>query len=214
MLGIDENAAEDLRYLLSRGYGRISAVKFVGDKYKLDKPQRLLLYRGVYSPEGAAAHRKKLVGTNDVQQEKLSVDGFNVLLTVNSELKGIPNYLSDDGFVRDVSEIHSSATKANLSKPVQLTISALKDLEVAKVYIIFDRLISKSGELSKQVFEELRANSVAGESLTAESADFEVLKRGEIAASSDSIIIDKADRVFDLAAYVITRKLGHTPPKI
>jgi len=214
LLGIDERAAEDLRYLLSRGYGRISAVKFVGDKYKLDKPQRLLLYRGVYAPEGAAAHLKKLIGSDGIRQKKLSVDGFNVLLTVNSELKGIPNYLCDDGLVRDVSEIHSAATKENLSKPLDLTISALRDLEAGRVYFVFDRLISRSGELSKQVSEEMRVNSIAGESLTAESADFEVLRRGEIAASSDSIIIDKADRVFDLAAYVITKKIGHAPPKI
>jgi hypothetical protein len=214
MLGVSSEAAEDLRYLLGRGYGRISSVKFVGDKYLFDKPQRLLLYRGVYPPAAATAHSKKLVAAGDLHRMRLSVDGYNVLLTINSALKGVPVFLCDDGFVRDVSEIHSSASKEDLTKPLAQTVAALRDLETSGAHFVFDRLISKSGEFSKQVAQELRSNSVAGGASTATSADFEVLKRGEIVSSSDSIIIEKAERVFDLAAYVIVNRLHQTPPKI
>jgi hypothetical protein len=55
---------------------------------------------------------------------------------------------------------------------------------------------------------------VPGGASTATSADFEVLKKGGIVSSSDSIIIERAERVFDLAAYVIMNKLHLTPPKI
>jgi hypothetical protein len=214
MLGVSDGAAEDLRYLLGRGYGRISSVKFIGDKHMLDKPQRLLLYRGVYPPDAATAHQKKLVTPGDLRQTGLSVDGFNVLLTVNSALKGVPVFLCDDGFVRDVSEIHSSASKEDLTKPLQHTIASLSDLKTGGAHFVFDRLISKSGEFSKQVAQELRSNSVPGGASTATSADFEVLKKGGIVSSSDSIIIERAERVFDLAAYVIMNKLHLTPPKI
>ena len=214
MLGVSSEAVEDLRYLLARGYGRISSVKFVGDKYTLDKPQRLLLYRGVYPPQLAAAHRGKQALPEGLRGRSLSIDGFNVLLTVHSAMGGIPVYLCDDGFVRDVAESHSSAGRVDLTEPLTYTISTLTELETASALFIFDRLISRSGELSKQVSQELRSNSVKGGASTATAADFEVLKKGEIVASSDSVIIEKAEKVFDLAAHVISFELHQTPPKI
>jgi hypothetical protein len=214
MLSVRREAVEDLRYLLSRGYGRISAVKFVGDKYVLDKSQRLLLYRGVYPPEAASAHQRKMVGSADVNQSLLSVDGFNVLWTVDGVLKGRPLYLCDDGFMRDISAIHGSVTEGEISKPLGMIIIALKDLNPKNVHFVFDRLISRSGEISREVRKLLSSASISGDASTASSADFEVLRRGEIAATSDSVMIEKASRVFDLAAYVITRQLRHSPPKI
>jgi hypothetical protein len=207
-------AVEDLRYLLSRGYGRISAVKFVGDKYVLDKSQRLLLYRGVYPPEGALNHQKKLVEPSSIDQSTLSIDGFNVLWTVNGALKGRPIYLCDDGFARDISAIHGSVTESDISKPLDLIIATLKDLNPKQVYFIFDRLISRSGEISHDVKQLLSLASLKGDASTATSADFEVLRKGEIVVTSDSIIIEKAPRAFDLAAYIITKQLHLTIPKI
>jgi len=214
MLSVRREAVEDLRYLLSRGYGRISAVKFVGDKYVLDKSQRLLLYRGVYPPEAASAHQSKMVGLADLSQSALSVDGFNVLWTVDGALKGRPLFLCDDGFVRDISAIHGSVTEGDLSKPLDLIIVALKDLNPKSAYFVFDRLISRSGEISREVRRLLSSASLKGGASTAASADFEVLRRGEIVATSDSVMIEKASCVFDLAAYIITRQLRLNPPKI
>jgi hypothetical protein len=214
MLSVRREAVDDLRYLLSRGYGRISAVKFVGDKYVLDKPQRLLLYRGIYPPEGASAHQKKMVGSADISQSELSIDGFNVLWTVDGALKGRPLYLCDDGFVRDISAIHGSVMGEDVSRPLGLIIIVLKDLNPKNVHFVFDRLISRSGEISREVRRLLSSVSLKGDASTAASADFEVLRKGEIVATSDSVMIEKASRVFDLAGYIITKQLRLAPPKI
>ena len=214
MLSVRREAVEDLRYLLGRGYGRISAVKFVGDKYVLDKSQRLLLYRGVYPPEGASNHQRKMVGPADIDQSVLSIDGFNVLWTVDGALKGRPLYLCDDGFVRDISAIHGSIPQGDISRPLELIIVVLKDLNPKNVHFVFDRLISRSGEISRDVKRLLSSTSLKGDASTATSADFEVLRKGEIVATSDSIIIEKASRAFDLAAYIITKQLRLATPKI
>jgi len=214
MLSVRREAVEDLRYLLGRGYGRISAVKFVGDKYVLDKSQRLLLYRGVYPPEGASDHQRKIVAPTDIVQSALSIDGFNVLWTVDGALKGRPLFLCDDGFVRDISAIHGSITQGDILKPLELIIVVLKELNPKNVHFVFDRLISRSGEISRDVKRLLSSTSLKGDASTATSADFEVLRKGEIVATSDSIIIEKASRAFDLAAYVITKQLRLAIPKI
>jgi hypothetical protein len=214
MLGVSHEAAGDLRYLLGRGYGRISAVKFVGDRHNLNKEQRLILYRGVYPEESAISHAKKLVAPAAVGGRRLAVDGYNVLITINGAIKGIPLFLCDDGFVRDSSEMHSSASKEDLSEALGLALSSIETLRPTGTFFVFDRLISRSGELSKQVVHEMKKSALPGGASTATSADFEVLKRGDVVSSSDSVVIDKASTVFDLAGYVITEKLGVSPQKI
>jgi hypothetical protein len=214
MLGVNPEAVADLRYLLARGYGRISSVKFVGDKHNLDKAQRLILYRGVYPPELAATHARKLVAPDAVCGRHLAIDGYNVLITINGATSGAPIFLCDDGLVRDSSEMHSSASKEDLSRPLRLALLSLKSIHPAGTFFVFDRLISRSGELSKQVAQEMRENGVHGGASTATSADFEVLKRGDVVSSSDSVVIDKAQSVFDLAGHVIKERLGIEPQNI
>jgi hypothetical protein len=214
MLEVNPDAVADIRHLLTRGYGRISSVKFVGDKYGLGKAQRLILYRGVYPPQLASAHAEKLVSQDAVSGRRLAIDGYNALITINGALSGAPVFLCDDGLIRDSSEMHSSASKENLIKPLSLSLSCLKAAHPAGAFFVFDRLISRSGELSKQVANEMKACDIPGGASTATSADFEVLKRGEIVSSSDSIIVDKAKLVFDLAGHVIREQLGIEPQKI
>jgi hypothetical protein len=214
MLGLSEAAVEDLRYLLGRGYGRISSVKFVGDKYLLDKSQRLMLYRGVYPPEGAMAHKRKLVKAEEVKGTRLAIDGFNVLWTVDGALKGRTVFMCDDGLVRDISAIHGSPTKEDLTRPLGLIVQALSGLGPAEANFVFDRLVSRSGELAKQMAQMLKTNSVKGGASTATSADFDVIRRGEIVSSSDSVIVDKSQKVFDLAAHILYILLRMDLPKV
>lgn len=214
MLGVNPEAVADIRYLLTRGYGRISSVKFVGDKHNLDKAQRLILYRGVYPPDIAATHTRKLVTPGAVSGRRLAIDGYNALITINGAMMGTPIFLCDDGLVRDSSEMHSSASKEDLSKALRLSLACLRTLRPAGTFFIFDRLISRSGELAKQVAQEMSENGIPGGAFTATSADLEVLRRGEVVSSSDSVIIDKAQLVFDLAGHVIQERLRLEPQKI
>lgn len=214
MPAVSPEAVADIRYLLARGYGRISSVKFVGDKHGLDKTQRLILYRGVYPPSVAASHARKLVSPDEVRGKRLAIDGYNVLITINGAMGGVPVFLCDDGLVRDSSETHSSASREDLSKAISHALSFIRTVGPGGAFFVFDRLISRSGELSKQVAQEMKENGIPGCASTATSADFEVLKRGELVSSSDSVVIDKAERVFDLAGHVIRDTLGIEPQKI
>ncbi len=195
-------AVQDLRYLLERGYARESAVRFVGDHYCLDRSQRLLLYRAIYPQGVAESHRRKAVGPGEVRSASVSVDGFNVLLTVDSALRGLPVYLCDDGFARDVSAIHGSAAPAPAA--LEAVIAALKELGPSCVHLVFDSPVSRSGEIASEARRLLEENSLEGGATAEACADVEVLKRGGIVATSDSVIIERANRVFDLGAYVLS----------
>jgi len=55
-------AAEDLRYLLSRGYPLNSAIELVGNHYQLSKDKRMILRRGVCSESKARERKNKKRG--------------------------------------------------------------------------------------------------------------------------------------------------------
>ena len=59
-------AAKDLRYLLNRGYRKPTALKLVGDRYGLNRRERLILFRGILPKHEAEAIKSKRLG--EVQQ--------------------------------------------------------------------------------------------------------------------------------------------------
>ncbi|MDD1776307.1 MAG: DUF434 domain-containing protein [Candidatus Methanomethylicus sp.] len=207
-------AIEEVRYLLGRGYRRESAVRFVGDRYVLDKPQRMMLYRCVCPLEVSKERKNKIVSADVLPKHNLSIDGFNVLWTVNSALRDRPIYMSDDFIVRDISIQKGEPSVDELSEAIALTINAISILHPLKIFFFFDRPISHSGEVASEIARLLSKRSLPGCSQTSPNTDMDVLRLDGVVATSDSIIIDKALMVFDLGAYVIGKFLRIDPIKI
>ena len=71
-------AAEEVYFLLNRGYPVTSTTRFIGDHYQLSERQRLALARTV-SPEESIRSRKSREVT-DIAGKTLYIDGFNVII--------------------------------------------------------------------------------------------------------------------------------------
>ena len=79
-----KEAILDLSWLLSKGYSEKSALNLVGDRYQLKMRQRMAVLRCV-SRRDAIAHRKsKEIAPLDLAGKNLSIDGFNLLITIES----------------------------------------------------------------------------------------------------------------------------------
>lgn len=209
-------AASDLRYLLnylhSKGYEKRSVVRLVGDRYLLDKSQRHLLYRSICSEEEARARRAKLVSLPQIQGRILAIDGYNVLITIESALAGKTIVLSDDGLVRDIAGVFGRYKPTEKThQALELVFKVLKEGQPEKALFFLDSPISKSGELAAKIRNMLAEWGLAGDARAVGAPGRELLSLGRIIASSDSILIDKAEAVFDLAGYVIREKLGIAP---
>ena len=76
-----KDAAYDLKFLLNRGYRKKSGLNLVANKYLLDKNERNLLVRKVYSDEIVRDRRVKIVEINNIKNKKIIIDGYNVLIT-------------------------------------------------------------------------------------------------------------------------------------
>jgi len=207
---VEENlrkAIEDFRYLLDRGYRRESALKFVGDRYLLNKQTRLLLYRCVYGAKEAEKHRRKMVSQAEIQNKDLAVDGYNALITVESMLQDRLLILCDDGFIRDLSAIHGKhKVTPTTIQALRLIAEKIREAKVRRTKIFFDSQVSRSGELASSLRKIFEEENVAGDVEAVKQADVQVLGWAKIVASSDTVIIEKAEKVFDLVGEIIKHK--------
>jgi len=200
-------AAKDLRHLLNRGYNREGAVSFVGDRYQLNREERFLLYRAIYDNENAENHRKKILPTKAINGKKLAVDGYNVLITVESLIKGLTLVCSDDGLIRDISGVFRGYQITDVTyQAANLILKEIQKHHPASVHFFFDEPISKSGELANYFRQELKKHDLEGDAETVKMADKATIMTGEITASSDCVVIDHAPSIVDLAGEIAKKR--------
>jgi hypothetical protein len=202
-----ELAIEEFRYLKNRNYPDKAALKLVSDHHRLDSTQRNCLFRAVFSASESRQRRAKLIQAGNVAGQHLGIDWYNVLITVESYLKGYPVFISDDGLVRDSSGVHGSYKAGKITeRGITEILSGLAALKPARAELFLDSPISHSGEMADKLREELsRTTSLPHQVTVFPSADFPLKSFTGIVATSDSSIIDgtRVQQVFDLARYVI-----------
>jgi len=212
-----EAAKRDFKYLLNQGYPRKGALKFVGDHYLLEEISRNLIYRTVFSNEEAENRKMKLVLLDDIKNKTVFIDGYNVLITIESICKGENGLIvkGDDGVIRDVKAVFGKYKCNEKTKDVlNAIISLLKLYQPLFVRFFFDRQVSMSGKLTKLTQEIMAIQEIKGKAETSENVDFQLIFRSSdtdgIVATSDGVIIDKVNKILDIPNY-ISRQLKKTP---
>jgi hypothetical protein len=200
-------AIEDFRYLKNRNYPDRAALKLVSDHHRLTAIERNCLFRAVFSASDSRKREAKLVTAEHVAGRALGVDWYNVLITVESYLKGFPVFISDDGLVRDSSGVHGSYKAGKITERGTTEIlRVLAALQPKRIELFLDSPISHSGEMAEKLRESLsRIASLPHRVSVFPSADYPLKSFTGIVATSDSSIIDRpqVSQVFDLARFVI-----------
>ncbi len=205
--------ARDLRYLLNRGYHKAPALNFLANRWQLTSLEREILTRAIFSKDEALFRRRHKVLVKELRGRHLAIDGHNVLITVESALKGLPVFLCDDGFVRDASRLSRRfRPSVHTQEALKALVKALKNLPLKGGRIYFDAPLSKSGELAALCRKMVQEAGLLFRCETVTSAD-QALKGVELLASSDAVLIEQAQETFDLGAYVL-RRLHLKPPRI
>jgi hypothetical protein len=197
----------DLLYLLERGYSRKPAVELVGNRYGLAGEDRSTLYRGVF-PLGLCAARKKKRAA--ALPGRLLIDGYNVLITLESYLKGKRVFFCLDGFLRDVSGVFGSYRIDEMTRrSVDLLAGFLRDWSAssprADVLLLLDAPVSRSGELAGYLREHAGAVGIPLAVEVSRDPDARIVSEsgGCGVATSDGVVIDRVDTCVDIPARVI-----------
>lgn len=204
-----EEAKRDFRYLLDHGYPRTGALTFVGNHYLLDQMQRNYLNRTVFSQEKMETRKDKLILLSDVKDKNVLIDGYNVLITVESIFNLEEEFMvsCDDGVTRDIKAVFGKYKKnQNTEVALNSIISLLKHFKPKNVLFLYDSPVSLSGELAKTTQELLKSLGVHGDAQTTAKVDSELvnlsIEMEGIVATSDGIIMDKVASVLDIPGYV------------
>lgn len=197
----------DARYLVDRGYPKESSIRFVADHYRLPEAQRFVLIRVVVASAKALSRRTKLMPLEAVKGQDLFIDGYNVLIAVESILGDRPVYLCDDGLLRDAQGIFRSYKTSELTDPALLQIlDILAMAGPARIEIIFDQQISMSGSLAARVRGMMAERRLPGTAMTAKDVDHQLKIAKGVVATSDGNVIDAASSVIDLPLKIARRK--------
>lgn len=215
-----EKASFDLRFLIERGYRKKSALNFVANRYLLDRKQRNYLVRTVFSSKKSMERWEKLVDINFISGNILFVDGYNVLITVESICSDKNSIVAcDDGVLRDVNAVFGRYKISRWTEPaLHYIISLLESYNPFLVKFIYDNPVSQSGDLAYLTNKIMRAYKIEGCAVTSKNTDFELVKLSNefngIVATSDSAVMDKVKKILDIPACCVNQENKKSEIKI
>ncbi len=201
-------AVNDLCFLLSRGYSENSGLNVVGNRYKLQKRQRLAILRISCSNQGTITRNKSRCFENELEGKTVEIDGFNLLIFLESILSGAFIFKARDGLYRDISSVHGSYKRViKTEEAILITGNILKDLGVRSVIWYFDQPVSNSGGLKTNLLQISHKNRFNWEVNLVFNPDKELIKSKNIIISSDGWILEHVNKWFNFGAYLIDNNL-------
>ncbi|WP_297535173.1 DUF434 domain-containing protein [Thermococcus sp.] len=193
-------AYRDLKYLLNRGYRKSVALNFVANHYRLRKEERHLLARCVFPDSWIEEVKRKLLRPEEIRDRVLGVDGFNVLITLESLLSG-KAILCEDGLIRDLAYRGRYRPHEKTEENVKLIASALARLSPKEVIVFYGKNAPRSGTVRELTLKALEELGINGEVRLVQSPDHE-LKAFKNVATADVGIIERVEGVFDLPGFI------------
>ena len=197
-------AVEEYAWLRTRGYAEPSALGLVGNRHDLTERQRLAVRRSACSDQALRRRLDTQTAISACCTRPLAIDGYNVLITVESALSGGLILIGRDGACRDLASIHGTYRRVDETLPaVGLIADHLHGVGVTHIVWYLDRPVSNSGRLKELMSEALAGSPSRWEIELAENPDRVLAACPDPVATSDSWILDRCSVWVNLAAEII-----------
>ncbi|ABO35754.1 protein of unknown function DUF434 [Methanococcus maripaludis C5] len=192
---------KDLKYLLNRNYRKKSALDFITNHYGLNSFERNFFGRCVFSDDHLEIVNKKRTDLTEISKSKsIAIDGFNVLITLDSLIDGVAIFCEDD-VIRDLKYQKGYKLTEKSEETVEIILKSMLNLNLNNFDVYYDEQTSKSGEISKITRNLMEKYSISGEVILSKKVDFE-LKQYEFVATSDFHIIKNVIGFLDIPKIV------------
>lgn len=199
-------AMADYCWLLTRGYGSDGALKLVGDHFQLAERQRAALRRAGCAAPAAERRKARRLELDDLAGQRVGVDGFNCLITVEAALSGGIVLSGIDGSHRDLASVHG--TYRHVSETADALNHLCGTLAAARPQAVtwyLDSPVSNSGRLATLMRDSFEKNGLTWRVELVKNADRSLQEARSVAASSDGWVMDAADAWLDLAGATVRR---------
>ena len=199
-------AVADLSLLRTRGYSEKSALKLVGDRYQLNVRQRRAVLGASCDDDSLNYRSARLVPADALAGQTLGIDGYNLLITVESTLSNGVLLKGRDGAIRDLASIHRSYRRVEETYPaIHLIGNTLRELAVGRANWYFDAPISNSGKLKAMFYEEAEKSGWNWHIELVPNPDNTLAESDSVVITSDGWILDRAGRWTNLAEEILAK---------
>ena len=198
------SALDDYCLLLSKGYSVNASLKLVGDKFELKERQRLLMMRLACTDEQRVSRNQSSLSASELENKDVLIDGFNIMITIESALSGGFIFVGRDGCYRDLSSVHGTYKRVQEThQAILLCGQALEQLKVTSALWLLDQPVSNSGRLKKNMQEVAENQGWNWNVELCKSPDAELKKANGVTITTDAVILDSVDNWFNFNRFII-----------
>lgn len=207
-LPVLREAVSDHSYLLSRGYPVQIALTLVGNRYYLNQRQQMAVRRMSASTQEITNRKHSECHISALAQQAVNIDGFNLLILLESVLSGAYVFRCRDGTYRDIASVHGAYKRViETEEVIKLIGDTLKQLQVSDIRWILDAPISNSGKLKLFLQKLSEANGYSWKVEVDNNPNQALMKSTGIVITSDGWILDRVNKWCNLGAYLIEHKI-------
>jgi len=199
------DAVYEFCWLLNRGYARHSVMQLVGDHHQLVKRQRLAISRAACSNTSRELRKTTCLPIEQIKDRQLVIDGFNLIISVETAMAGGLLLRCCDGCIRDIAGIHGTYRLVHETRQaIELIGNVLQAFSPASVLWLFDKPVSNSGWLAEMVRDIATVHHWNWQAELIDNPDQVIRNSGKVAITSDSAILDGGVQWVNLGAYLTT----------
>lgn len=199
-----KSAVQDMQYLLTRGYPEKASAELAGNRYRF-KSRQIQALRGASASEMQIKNRKlKRLEAADLKEKNVYLDGFNVLILLESLFSGAYIFEGADGCFRDLSGVHGTYKRVNQTMSAMDAVALFfRKNQLKKLVWIFDQPVSNSGRIKQLILDFALENNLNWEAELQYNPDKFLVESSEIIISSDAWVLDHCKKWFNLIGYLI-----------
>lgn len=198
-------AAEEVAWLAGRGWPKEAAITAVGSHHQLERRQRIALSRSVCSELQRARRLAHALRPDAVAGRALTVDGWNLLITLEVALAGGPLLVGFDGALRDLAGLRGSYHPvAETKAALELVGAHLAALRPSSARFLFDAPVSNSGRVRARLEEAARRWPFHVDAELVPNAD-PLLDEGAVTA--DAAVLDRCASWISLGRWIVDERV-------
>jgi hypothetical protein len=197
-------ALHDMHYLLSKDYPPRATLALVGNRYRLRQRQILALQGMACSATDIENRKRKEVAADRIHGKTIYLDGFNIVIILETLLSDGFIFRGLDGCYRDISSVHGSYKRVRQTQDVLIAVGkALHELGAERVIWIFDAPVSNSGRIKTLCYEIAAAHGFAWDIYLDNAPDKFLIAENRLIASSDAWVLNGCYTWFNLVSFII-----------
>lgn len=207
-LGKLKTAVNELSWLLSHNYAMGASCCLVGDHYQLTSRQRMAITHVVCTNKQTEKLQEKQLPVTALKNQIVLIDGFNLLITIETALGGGVIFNCSDGCYRDLSAVYGSYRIVAETRPALEQVGkTLEQVSPEKVVWLFDRPVSNSGRLAGVVREVAEEHNWSFKAELTDGTDSLLARSTHTVITCDSAILERTGSWCNLACATITQQI-------